>query len=116
MVRKQSSTSEIEEVLEQEPMLSFNLLGFINSAGFGMRSEVATFKHAVMLLGLNRLFKWAALPMTTSTIGYLPPAVGTTAVVRDRLMELLVQEKCLLRNVTTPLWRAFSPCWTPWWA
>jgi EAL and modified HD-GYP domain-containing signal transduction protein len=58
-----------------------------------MRTEVTSFKHAVMLLGLNRLFKWAALLMTTSTNGEVPPAVGTTAVVRGRLMELLALEK-----------------------
>lgn len=93
LVRKQSSTSEIEEVLKHDPMLSFNLLRFINSAGFGMRTEVTSFKHAVMLLGLNRLFKWAALLMTTSVGGNVPAAVGTTAVVRGRLMELLALEK-----------------------
>lgn len=92
LVRKQSSTTEIEELLKHDPMLSFNLLRFINSAGFGMRTEVTSFKHAVMLLGLNRLFKWAALLMTTSSNGQ-PPAVGATAVVRGRLMELLAQEK-----------------------
>jgi EAL and modified HD-GYP domain-containing signal transduction protein len=93
LVRKQSSTSEIEELLKHDAMLSFNLLRFINSAGFGMRAEVTSFKHAVMLLGLNRLFKWAALLMTTSVSKDMPPAVATTAVVRGRLMELLAQEK-----------------------
>jgi EAL and modified HD-GYP domain-containing signal transduction protein len=93
LVRKQASTNEIEEVLKHDPMLSFNLLRFINSAGFGMRTEVTSFKHAVMLLGLNRLFKWAALLMTTSINGNVPAAVGTTAVVRGRLMELLALEK-----------------------
>jgi len=92
LVRKQASTNEIEEVLKRDPTLSFNLLRFINSAGFGMRSEVTSFKHAVMLLGLNRLFKWAALLMTTSSANDTPPAIGTTAVVRGRLMELLAIE------------------------
>lgn len=92
LVRKKASTVEIEELLKHDPTLSFNLLRFINSAGFGMRSEVTSFKHAVMLLGLNRLFKWAALLLTTSRNGDMPPAVGTTAVARGRLMELLAAE------------------------
>jgi c-di-GMP-related signal transduction protein len=92
MVRKQASTNEIEELLKRDPTLSFNLLRFINSAGFGMRTEVTSFKHAVMLLGLNRLFKWAALLMITSRSADMPPAVGTTAVVRGRLMEMLATE------------------------
>ncbi|MBC7919328.1 MAG: HDOD domain-containing protein [Rhodoferax sp.] len=92
LVRKQASTNEIEDVLKRDPTLSFNLLRFINSAGFGARSEVTSFKHAVMMLGLKRLFKWAALLMTTSKMGDTPSAVGATAVVRGRLMELLVGE------------------------
>jgi c-di-GMP-related signal transduction protein len=92
LVRKQASTNEIEEVLKRDPTLSFNLLRFINSAGFGLRTEVTSFKHAVMLLGLKKLFKWAALLLTTSQSGDTPPAVGTTAVVRGRLMELLASE------------------------
>ena len=92
LVRKQASTSDIEAILKRDPTLSFNLLRFINSAGFGLRTEVTSFKHAVMLLGLKRLFKWSALLMTTSHLGDTPPAVGSTAVVRGRLMELLAAD------------------------
>ncbi len=92
LVRKQASTDEIEEALKRDPTLSFKLLRFINSAGFGARNEVTSFKHAVMLLGLNRLFKWAALLLTSSNAGDTAAAVGSTAVVRGRLMELLAQE------------------------
>lgn len=92
LVRKQASTADIEEVLKRDPTLSFNLLRFINSAGFGLQTEVTSFKHAVMLLGLKKLFKWAALLMTTSANSGVAPAVGTTAVVRGRLMELLAAE------------------------
>ena len=92
LVRKQASTDDIEDVLKRDPTLSFNLLRFINSAGFGGRSEITSFKHAVMLLGLNRLFKWAALLLTSTKAGETPAAVGSTAVVRGRLMELLAKE------------------------
>ncbi|TXT36681.1 MAG: putative signal transduction protein containing EAL and modified HD-GYP domain [Comamonadaceae bacterium] len=90
LVRKQASTNEIEEVLKHDPTLSFNLLRFINSAGFGLRCEVTSFKHAVMILGLKKLFRWAALLMTSANTG--APAVGSAAVVRGRLMELLAAE------------------------
>ena len=91
LVRKQAETSEIEDLLKKDPTLSFNLLRFINSSGFGLSCEVTSFRHAVMILGLKKLFRWAALLMTTSRDG-APPAVGQTAVVRGRLMELLAAE------------------------
>jgi len=92
LVRKQATTTEIEDLLKKDPTLSFNLLRFINSSGFGLSCEVTSFRHAVMILGLKKLFRWAALLMTTSRTGGAPPAVGQTAVVRGRLMELLAAE------------------------
>ena len=92
LVRKQASSAEIEELLKKDPTLSFNLLRFINSSGFGLSCEVTSFRHAVMILGLKKLFRWAALLLTTSRAGGSPPAVGTMAVVRGRLMELLALE------------------------
>ena len=92
LVRKQASSGEIEDLLKKDPTLSFNLLRFINSSGFGLSCEITSFRHAVMILGLKKLFRWAALLMTTSRTGGSPPAVGQTAVVRGRLMELLAAE------------------------
>jgi EAL and modified HD-GYP domain-containing signal transduction protein len=92
LVRKQASTAEIEEVFKHDPTLSYNLLRFINSAGFGLRVEITSFRHAVMLLGLKKLFRWAALLMTTSNVSGCAPAVGHSAIVRGRLMELLAAE------------------------
>lgn len=92
LVRKQASTPEIEEVFKHDPTLSYNLLRFINSAGFGLRIEITSFRHAVMLLGLKKLFRWAALLMTTSNVSGCAPAVGHAAIVRGRLMELLAAE------------------------
>ena len=92
LVRQQASTDEIEALLKKDPTLSFNLLRFINSSGFGLSCEITSFRHAVMILGLKKLFRWAALLLTTSRAGGTPPAVGQTAVVRGRLMELLTAE------------------------
>jgi len=91
LVRKQAEISEIEVLLKRDPTLSFNLLRFINSSGFGLNVEITSFRHAVMILGMKKLFRWAALLLTTSRDG-APPALGSTAVVRGRLMELLAAE------------------------
>lgn len=92
LIRQQASTLEIEELLKRDPTLSFNLLRFINSAGFGLERQISSFRHAIMLMGLSKLFRWAALLLTTSPNGGVPSAVGSMAVVRGRLMELLAAE------------------------
>lgn len=92
LVRGQASSIEIEDLLKKDPTLSFNLLRFINSSGFGLSCEITSFRHAVMILGMKKLFRWAALLLTTSRKDGAAPAVGQTAVVRGRLMELLAAE------------------------
>ena len=92
LVRSQASTDAIEEVLKKDAMLGFNLMRLINSSGFGLTREITSFRQAVMLLGLKKLFRWAALLLTASRAGGAPPAVGSTAVVRGRLMELLAAD------------------------
>ncbi len=92
LVRREADLDEIEDVIKRDPTLSFKLLRMINSCGFGLSVEITSFRHAVMILGMNRLFRWATLLMTISRPGGAAPAAGTTAVVRGRLMELLAAE------------------------
>jgi EAL and modified HD-GYP domain-containing signal transduction protein len=89
LVRNQASTDAIEAALKKDAVLGFNLMRLINSCGFGLTREVTSFRDAVMLMGLNRLMRWAALLLITSKANGSPSVVGTTAVVRGRLMELL---------------------------
>ena len=92
LVRQQASTEAIEDVLKKDAGLAFNLMRLINSAGFGLAREVTSFRQAVMLMGLKKLFRWAALLLTASRASGVPISVGQTAVVRGRLMELLALE------------------------
>ncbi|MDD0836963.1 EAL domain-containing protein [Curvibacter sp. HBC61] len=92
LVRNQASTDEIEDVLKKDAGLAFNLLRLINSAGFGYAREVTSFRQAVMLLGLKKLFRWAALLLTATKSSADQATIGNMAVVRGRLMELLATE------------------------
>jgi EAL and modified HD-GYP domain-containing signal transduction protein len=89
LVRKQAEIDEIEALLKRDAMLGFNLMRLINSAGFGLTQEVNSFRHAVMLIGMKRLMRWTALLLTASRSSEAAAVVGTTAVVRGRMMELL---------------------------
>lgn len=90
LVRRGADLPFIEAVLKRDPALSFNLLKFINSPGFGMTREITSFAHAVMILGTDKLLRWACLLVATARDG-ASPAVARTAVVRGRLMELLAE-------------------------
>ena len=89
LVRNQASTEAIETALKKDAVLGFNLMRLINSCGFGLTREISSFREAVMLMGLNRLLRWAALLLVSSRVHGTPSVFGTTAVVRGRMMELL---------------------------
>lgn len=92
MVMHEADSTAIEELLKHEPTLAYKLLRYINSVGFGSNIEITSFRHAVMTVGLTKLFRWTALLITNTPLGSVAPAAGTLAIVRGRLMELLALE------------------------
>ena len=89
LLRNQAHIEEIEAVLKKDAALAFNLMRLINSAGLGLRREITSFRQAVLILGIQKLFRWAALLLTATKFANLPSSVSQNAVVRGRLMELL---------------------------
>ena len=80
---------KMEPVLKTDPTLAYRLLRYINSPAFGLRVEVTSFKHALMLLGYGRLKRWLALLLAS---GSRDPAVRPllrASVYRGFLMEEL---------------------------
>lgn len=89
LLRQQAHPEAIEAVLKKDAALAFNLMRLMNSAGVGTLREITSFRQALLILGMKKMFRWAALLLTASKFGNLPSSVGQTAVVRGRLMELL---------------------------
>lgn len=92
MLRNNAEIGEIENALKRDVALSFKLLRYINSAGFGLSCEIHSFRHAVTILGYQKLYRWLTLLLVTaSSDAGTPPALMKTAVTRGRLVELLGQ-------------------------
>lgn len=92
LLRNDGELEQIEEVLKRDPLLSLNLLRLVNAASNGLRHEVTSFRQATMLLGLQKLTRWAALMLAASGEGG-SPALARIAATRGRLAELLVGER-----------------------
>jgi EAL and modified HD-GYP domain-containing signal transduction protein len=91
LVRNNADVVQIEAALKQDVALSYRLLRYINSAGFGLSCEVQSFRHAVTILGYDKLNKWLSLLLASSSKDPMAPAMMHTALARARLMELLGQ-------------------------
>lgn len=87
LVRSNGEIRDIEAVLKQDVALSYKLLRYINSAGFGLMCEIQSFRHAVSILGYNALNKWLSLLLVSAGRDPGAPAMMQTAIARGRLME-----------------------------
>ncbi|MDO6386035.1 EAL and HDOD domain-containing protein [Uliginosibacterium sp. 31-12] len=92
LVRNDSDISEIETALKRDVSLPYKLLRYINSAGFGLMVEVQSFRHAVTILGRDRLNKWLSLLLVSASNDPAAPAVMQAAIARGRMMEILGEQ------------------------
>jgi c-di-GMP-related signal transduction protein len=89
MVRKNSDVRQLEGILKRDAGLSYKLLRYINSAGFGLGAEIQSLRHAVTMLGYSPLYRWLSLLLATASNAGYSPVLMHTAVVRGRFAELL---------------------------
>lgn len=89
LVRKNAEVRILEDALKQDVALSFKLLRYINSAGFGLSCEIQSFRHAVTILGYDKLHKWLSLLLVTASKDPTAPALMQAAIVRGRFMEII---------------------------
>jgi len=84
----------IEDDFRSAPDLSFNLLKLVNSVCIGLREKIRGLRHAIIILGLDKLRRWVQLAIFASSDsrGVNNPLMELAAV-RGRLMELLLMER-----------------------
>lgn len=88
-VSQDAENNDIESGFKRDAALSFKLLRYINSVGFGLSCEVQSINHALTILGRNQLYRWLTLLMVTAGENATPPALMKTSITRGRLTELL---------------------------
>ncbi len=89
MVRKNADVRQLEDVLRRDAALSYKLLRYINSAGFGLGTEIQSLRHAVAMLGYSPLYRWLSVLLATASTGGQSAILMQTAIVRARFAELI---------------------------
>lgn len=88
-VRRDADVKDLENLFKQDVALTFKLMRYINSAGYGLSCEVQSIRHAVSILGMQPLYRWLTLLLATAGTHATSPALARTAITRGRLCELL---------------------------
>ena len=88
-VRQGADARELEALFKKDVALTFKLLRYINSVGFGLSCEIQSIRHAVSILGLQPLYRWLTLLLVTAGGAPTMPTLARTAITRGRLCESL---------------------------
>jgi c-di-GMP phosphodiesterase len=80
------SFEAVERLISRDVALSYRLLRYINSAFFGLRTQVDSIGRAVKLLGLENIRRWSTLTAFAG-IDDSPIELLTTALARARFCE-----------------------------
>ncbi len=88
-VDREEPVAKLETLLKRDPTIAFRLIRYLNSPAFGLKVEINSFGHALMMLGYQRLKRWLALLLASSVkdVNLKPAMFG--AVRRGLLMEQL---------------------------
>ncbi len=93
--KNQPNLKKVEDFIKSDIKLSFNLLRFINSAFFSFRKEIVSIRHAISILGIEKLKIWITLILYTnefdSDIESSP--LFDLALIRGKMLEELVLKK-----------------------
>ena len=81
------SYDEIAALVEQDVALTYKLLRFMNSAWFGLKFEVNSVRHALVLLGPKEIKRWVSLVAVRSTGEDKPQELLIRSLTRAKASE-----------------------------
>lgn len=87
--REDASFERLEELFESDVALTTRLLRYLNSAAFGWRHEIPSLRHALSVIGLVPLRKWAMMMGLMRLGDERPRELLVTSLSRARFAEEL---------------------------
>ncbi|MDR2164798.1 MAG: HDOD domain-containing protein [Zoogloeaceae bacterium] len=89
-LRHDAETSRLTQEIRQDPVLSYRLLRYVNSAALGLNRQIGSLDQALTILGRDTLYRWlSTLLFHVVDPGYYEWALTEQALARAALMERL---------------------------
>ncbi len=88
--------NKVTDIIKNDMSLSYKLLKVINSAAYGIRTEITSIKQALVLLGIEEIKKWLHLMVIKNIAKDEPKEIMRISLVRaktaEKISKLLNQE------------------------
>ena len=79
----------VESLIQQDVSMTYTLLRFMNSAWFGLRQEVHSIRHALVLLGPDEVRVWASLLVLRAMGQDKPSELMARSLTRAKMAEAI---------------------------
>jgi EAL and modified HD-GYP domain-containing signal transduction protein len=89
---------EVEKIIKRDVVLSYKLLQYVNSAFFGLGTKVKSVMHAMSLLGLYDVRRWATLLAMAGMANDKPNELLVLSLIRAKFCELLAARTALAKR------------------
>lgn len=90
-MQDECSLDQLERLVRQDPVLVFRLLALLNSAAYGLKREIQSLRHAIMLLGFGSLGRWLGEQIAGADRDPDLHPVRYAMVMRSRLAQHLLE-------------------------
>jgi HD-like signal output (HDOD) protein len=98
LARRNCEVRELADMIERDPLLSAQILAIANSAAFGRAHQISSIKHAIAMVGLGAVRKFALAKSISNLFGKrkLAPSFSITrfnlhSVATGMFLELLAE-------------------------
>jgi EAL and modified HD-GYP domain-containing signal transduction protein len=89
LITHDADSRELENLIKQDPQLSYQLLRLVNSVAFSPSHTIANFNHAITLLGRKPMQRWLQLLLYARPVGAGKSPLLPRAAFRAAFMEAL---------------------------
>lgn len=87
--REELGVDELEDLVKHDVSLSYRVLRSVNSWLYGLRHEVTSIRHALVLLGIDQIRKWASVWVLAGLNSTGTQETVNVAILRARCCELI---------------------------
>jgi EAL and modified HD-GYP domain-containing signal transduction protein len=87
--REDLGVDELEDLVKHDVSLSYRVLRSVNSWLYGLRHEVTSIRHALVLLGIDQIRKWASVWVLAGLNTTGTQETVNVAILRARCCELI---------------------------
>jgi c-di-GMP-related signal transduction protein len=87
--RDDLGVDELEDLVKHDVSLSYRVLRSVNSWLYGLRHEVTSIRHALVLLGIDQIRKWASVWVLAGLNTTGTQETVNVAILRARCCELI---------------------------